>query len=168
MEPHPMRSLSVCGLVALSLVCGCRHDISGSYIASDPGVVVWLQLVRTPDNHLTGQLASATLKPDGTIDRRSVSVAGAVDGEDVTLTGSGLFGLQTGTLSGTINGDTLTLTGAQAQPFVLNRSTLDSYQAQLGDLDKRAQAILAQSAAATARQNVERGHREFLQTLGRV
>lgn len=41
---------------SLSMVTGCQRNISGSYLASDNSAVLWLQVVRTPDNHLTGQL----------------------------------------------------------------------------------------------------------------
>lgn len=74
-------SLILSTLAAVVLLTGCQRSISGTYLVSDNGSVVWLELVRTPDNHLTGQLSLTTLKPDGTIDRNSVSVAGAIDGE---------------------------------------------------------------------------------------
>lgn len=111
-----LRHLSTSLIAALILVCGCQRDISGTYLATDQNGIVWLQLVRTPDNHLTGQFALSILKPDGKIDRNSVSLTGAVDGENVSLSGSGLFGLQSTALSGTLNGDTLTLTGHKRSP----------------------------------------------------
>jgi hypothetical protein len=158
----------VCGLAALVVLCGCQRDISGTYLVSDSDSVVWLQLVRTPDSHLTGQLAASVLKPDGRIDRNSISITGAVDGENVTLAGSGLFGLQSGTLSGTLNGDTLTLTGAQAQPIVLKRATLTDYQAQISELNGRSQATLAAKASAEAAQRTERAQRDFVDTVDRL
>ena len=161
------RRLSTC-LIVLAVLCGCQRDISGTYIVSDSGSVVWLQLVRTPDNHLTGQLAISVLKPDGRIDRNSASITGAVDGENVTLTGSGLFGLQSVTLSGTFSGDTLTLTGEQAEPLVFKRVPLTVYQTQLSELNGRAQAIISAKAAAVARENAERSQRNFVQAIDRL
>jgi hypothetical protein len=158
------RRLSKC-LIALAVLCGCQHDISGTYIVSDSGSVVWLQLVRTPDNHLTGQLAVSVLKPDGTVDQKSAPITGAVDGENVSLTATGLFGLQATALSGTLNGDTLTLTGSQAQPFVLKRSSLTVYQAQMNELNSRAQTILAAKASAGAAQRTERAQRGFVDAV---
>jgi hypothetical protein len=155
-------------LLTLALLCGCQRNISGTYIASDSGSVIWLQLVRTPDNHLTGQVDISTLKPDGTIDQRSSPITGAVDGEDVSLTTTRLFGLQTTALSGTLNGDTLTLTGPQAQPVVLKRSSLTVYQAQMNQLNGRSQATLAAKAAALARENAERSQRNFVQAIDRL
>jgi hypothetical protein len=129
---------------------------------------VWLQIVRTPDNRLTGQLTASVLKPDGRIDRNSASITGAVNGENVTLTGSGLFGLQSVTLSGTFSGDTLTLTGEQAEPLVLKRAPLAVYQTQTSELNGRSQAILAAKAAALARENAERSQRNFVQAIDRL
>src|SRR5580658_1188190 len=80
--------------VSLVLMVGCHRSISGSYLASDKSAVVWLQVVRTPDNHLTGQMAANVLKPDGTIEQNSASITGAVDGENVTIQGSRFFGLE--------------------------------------------------------------------------
>jgi len=88
-----MRRSSLCVIAVFVLLTGRKQDISGTYLASDNSTVVWLQLVRTPDNHLTGQLAASVVKPDGSIDRKSASITGAVDGENVTLSGSRLFGL---------------------------------------------------------------------------
>ena len=60
------RTICCLGLLTVGLLAasGCRREISGTYLATDPNGAVWLQLVRTPDNHLTGQLAISTLKPD--------------------------------------------------------------------------------------------------------
>lgn len=162
-------------LAALTLLAGCQRDISGTYVARDPDALAWLQLVRTPDNHVTGQLVISYLKPGG-IERKSVSLTGAVDGENITLTGNGLFGLQTSSLSGTISGGTLTLAGADAAPMVLKRSSLDAYQAQMNALNARAQAALAAREAETSRtnaarqaeisrENLEREQRNFVQTV---
>jgi hypothetical protein len=147
---------------------GCHREISGTYLATDEGSVVSVQLVRTPDYHLTGQLAIAQLKPDGTIDRKSATLTGAIDGENLSITSAGLLGLQSITLSGTLNGDTLTLAGPQAQPLILKRSSLSIYQAQLSVLDGRSQAMLAAKAAAVARENAERSQRNFVQAIDRL
>ena len=163
-----LRHLSTSLIAALILVCGCQRDISGTYLATDQNGIVWLQLVRTPDNHLTGQFALSILKPDGKIDRNSVSLTGAVDGENVSLSGSGLFGLQSTALSGTLNGDTLTLTGPQAQPFVLKRSSMNDYQAQMSALDSRAQTIVAAKLSAEAAQRTERVQRNFVDTVDQL
>src|SRR6185437_2406868 len=108
-----MHRLASCCLAALVLLIGCKKDVSGSYLVNDNVAVCWRQVVRTLDDHLTGQLVLAELKPDGKIDHKSVSLSGAVNGENITLTGVGLFGLSTATLSGTFDGNTLTLTGVE-------------------------------------------------------
>ncbi len=56
-----MKRFAWYGLAALILLSGCKKDVSGSYLANDKVAVCWLQLVRTPDNHLTGQMVSSVL-----------------------------------------------------------------------------------------------------------
>ena len=145
----------VLGALAVVLLAGCHRDISGAYLASDKSAVVWLQLVRTPDNRLTGQLAANILKQDGTIEQNSVPVAGAVDGENVTIQGSQFFGLESFVLSGTMNGNTLTLTGAQSIPLTFTRSTSAEFQASVAELNARSRSIIQAKAAAQARLEAE-------------
>jgi hypothetical protein len=80
-----------------------------------------------------------------------VALTGAVDGENVSLTGGGLFGLSTTTFSGTFEGDSLTLTGVQSTPITLKRASLADYQAQVTQQNGQAQAILTAKADAEAR-----------------
>lgn len=157
--------MSVFLVAVVVLLSGCKKDISGTYLGSDGTAVVWLQLVRTPDNRLTGQLAASLLKTDGTIDRRSVSVTGAVDGENVTLAGHGLLGLQTDSLSGTFESGKLTLTGVQPTPIILMRSALSGYQSQVAALDAKSQSILAAKVAAQSRQRTEDAQRNFVSQI---
>jgi hypothetical protein len=151
-----MRRFALCCFAALVLLVGCKKDVSGTYLLYDQGGVCWLQLVRTPDNHLTGQLITSLLKTDGEIERRSVALTGAVDGENVTLTGGGLFGLSPTTFSGTIEGDTLTLTGVQSTPITLKRASFAEYQAQIAQENSHAQEIRATKAGAEARAEASR------------
>ncbi|MGC2163307.1 MAG: hypothetical protein WA634_15470 [Silvibacterium sp.] len=150
-----MRRFALCGFAALVLLAGCRKDISGSYLTSDKETVCWLQLVRTPDNHLTGQIVFSFLKPDGQIELESRSLTGAVNGENFTLQSGSFLGMSSGTLSGIFNGNSITLAGAQLPPGTLKRATLADYQAQVGDQNKRAQAIISEKAATEAQQRTE-------------
>ncbi len=142
-------------LAAVIALTGCHANISGSYLATDQNSVAWLQMVRTPDNRLTGQLAVTTLKPDGTVEQNSAPVTGAVDGENVTLSGSGFLGLGSFTLAGTLEGDTLTLTGVKSVPVVFKRSTPADYQTHVADLNSRSQLILHAKAVAQAKEQAE-------------
>jgi hypothetical protein len=157
-----MRRLNLCVVAVFVLLTSCKRDISGTYLASDDSTVVWLQLVRTPDNHLTGQLAASVMKPDGSIDRKSAPITGAVDGENVTLTATGFFGLQTATFSGTFEGSNLTLTGVEPTPFVLKRSSLADYEAHVAALNARSQNIIAAKTAAESRERTEQAQRNFV------
>jgi hypothetical protein len=148
--------LLACGAFALVLMAGCQRNISGFYIASNNSAVIWLQVVRTTDNHLTGQIATNVLKPDGTIEQNSVSITGAVDGENVTIQGSRLFGLESFVLSGTLNWNVLTLAGAQSTPITFTRSTTAELQAKANDLNARSKSIIqAKTAAQTQLRTLE-------------
>ena len=60
----------LCGLAVVLLMTGCQRNVSGFYLSSDKNTVVWLQIVRTPDNRLSGQLAASVLKRDGSIEQK--------------------------------------------------------------------------------------------------
>ena len=140
-------------LTIVLLLCGCRKDISGSYIATGKNTVCWLQLVRTPDNHLTGQITFSTLTAAGSIERKGTPITGAINEDDVTLTMPTVLGFQTGSLAGTLQGNKLTLTGAEEAPLVLVRSDLVQYEQQVKKLEDQSQLILAAKQAAAIRQD---------------
>jgi hypothetical protein len=169
---HRACKAGLCALAAVIVMAGCQRNISGSYIASDSSSVCWLQLVRTPDNHLTGQLAESILKPDGTVEQNSTAVTGAVDGENVSVSGSGFLGLQSFTLAGTLSGDTLTLTGVQSIPIAFRRSTPVDYHAKVADLNARSQSILHAKAVVQAQQRTFQAQADFVvqvdQLIGRM
>jgi len=153
--------LPLCGAAAATVLSGCQRDISGGYLAKDQNTVCWLQLVRTPDDHLTGQLAASVLKPDGSVEQNSISITGAVNGENVSLTGSRFLGLESVMLSGTLRGDVLALTGTQAIttqaiPATFARSSMTAYQQQVSALNARAQAVIKANAAARAKAEADR------------
>ena len=160
-----VRILSVALLIAIGVLSSCRRNISGSYLASDSGGVCWLQVVRTPDNHLTGQLAASLLKPDGHIEESTATVNGAIDGENVTISGSGFLGLHEFTLSGTLNRNTLTLTGAQPIPISFKRATVAEFQSAESALNVRSQAILKAKADADTQQKMFEAQKNFVATV---
>jgi len=163
-----MRRFDLYLLSALALLSGCRKDVSGSYLASDSASVCWLQLVRTPDNHLSGQILASVLGSDGRIEHSSASLIGAVNGDDVTLTGGGFLGMATTTLSGKFNGDALTLTGVQSTPVSLRRASLADYQELLGQQVTRSQAVISARAAAAARQRTLEVQKNFVAELDQL
>jgi hypothetical protein len=164
-----MKRLSLSTIAVLSLLCGCQRDISGTYIATDSSNVVWLQLVRTPDDHLTGQMAFSTISADGKISQDAVAIAGAINGENVTISVSRWMGLQTATFGGTFEGNKLTLTGGgEASPMVLKRTALSDYQQQFDQLNARSQTILAAKAAADARKAAEQAQRNFVAQIDQI
>jgi hypothetical protein len=154
--------------LSVVLMAGCQRNISGSYLASDNSSVVWLQVVRTPDNHLTGQIAANVLKPDGTIEQNSVSITGAVDGENVTIQGSRFFGLESFVFSGTLSGNVLTLTGAQSVPLTFTRSTPAEFQAKVAALNARSQSIIQAKAVAQAQQRTFQAQASFVSQVDQL
>jgi hypothetical protein len=157
-----------CVSLFVSLLTGCQRNISGSYLASDKSAVIWLQVVRTPDKHLTGQLAANVLKPDGSIEQNSVSISGAVDGENVTIQGSRFFGLESFVLSGTLSGNVLTLTGAQSVPLTFTRSTPAEFQARVAALNARSQSITQAKAVAQAQQRTFQAQANFVSQVDQL
>jgi hypothetical protein len=162
-----LRRASLCGIAALTLLAGCQRDISGGYLAKDQNTVCWLQLVRTPDNHLTGQLDASVLKPDGSVEQNSISVTGAVNGENVSLTGSRFLGLENVMLSGTLQGNVLALTGTQgistqAIPTTFARSSVTEYQRQVSELNARAQGIVRARVKAQEVARLNQARANFL------
>lgn len=127
----------------LTLMTACHRGASGTYMAKFPNGVDWLQLVKTPDNHLTGQFVELRLQADGKVDQKNGTFSGAIDGETMILSIGGIFGMQGGTLSGNLSGNKLTLTGPQTPPEVLNRANFDEYQGEVRTLNAKSQRILA-------------------------
>lgn len=113
-------------------------------------------------------MVSSVLKPDGQIQRGSVSLTGAVDGENITLTGGGFLGLSSTTLSGTTDGNSLTLTGVESTPVTLKRATLAEYQAKLGEQNSRSQAIVAARTSAASRQRSLQTQRNFVAEIDQL
>ena len=153
--------------MAVATLNGCRREISGKYMGKFTNGVYWLQLVRTPDNHLTGQLESAILGQDGKVERESVGVTGAVNGNNVTISAS-MFGLQVVTLSGTLDGNKLTLTGGQPSPMLLTRSDMSDYQQQVDALTAQSKRITSANAAALVRRRTAQTQQNFISEVGRI
>jgi hypothetical protein len=163
-----MKRFAWCWIAAFALLNGCKKDVSGSYVASDNTTVCWLQLVRTPDERLNGQMVLSVLGSNGKIEHISVTLTGAVNSENITLTGSRFLGMAATTLSGTFNGNTLTLTGVQSTPFLLKRTNLAEYQAILAQQTTRSQAILAARDAELTRQQTLQAQRNFVAKVDRL
>lgn len=107
----------------------------------------WLQLVKTPDSHLSGQLEQNILNEIGKIEHATWAISGASDGSSVTFSATTL-GFQIFTLSGSLEGERLVLTGGQPSPMIFVRSDLREYQAEIDSLNGKAQGINASKANA--------------------
>jgi hypothetical protein len=148
-------------VVAIALSLGaCQRDISGKYMAKDPNGIFWVELVRTPDNHLTGQIETTSMSSsDGKIARKTVPVTGAVNGTNVTITAS-TWGVSTLSLAGSLDHSKLTLTGFGTGPVMLMRSDLGEYERESNNLNSRAEQIISANLSASARAKAERERME--------
>jgi hypothetical protein len=152
-------------LSALALLSSCQREVSGKFLAKFSNGVYWLQIVRTPDNHLTGQLESLLIGKDGRIQREAVAVTGAVNAGNVTISAT-MFGLQVVTLSGALDGSKLTLTGGNPSPLVLGRSDMSEYEQVAKDLNIQSQRIITATASAQARQRMALAQRNLVVRIG--
>jgi hypothetical protein len=163
-----MKHPTLWGIAVLILLSGCHREISGTYLVSDKGLVCWLQIVRTPDNHLSGQISTALIGADGKIQQESAPVTGAVNAENVTISVNRFLGLQTTTLGGTLDGDKLTLSGVGGSPLVLRRADFGEYQQRLGELTAQSSQIVGAKKAAEAREQIEQRQQSVIAETERI
>lgn len=137
---------------AALLLSGCSpRDVSGTYIAKFTNGIYWMQLVETPDKHLTGQFVTLlVLGTDGKVQHNNLSISGAVDGDNISV----LFLPLNVPASGTFNGGKLTLTGGftgeRPNTIVFVPSDAGEYEAQAKALNEQSQRILTAKAHAEA------------------
>lgn len=149
-------------LGVLIVLTGCGpKSVSGGYIAKSPGTVVWLQLVETPDKHITGQVNTASIDKSGQLVHATAPVSGAVDGEAISLSFKrDALLAATVQLAGTVDGDTLHLRGGQTGDEVtLRRAKDDEFAAGKQELAEQSQRLVA--AKADAAQRAETARREM-------
>ncbi|WP_162634340.1 hypothetical protein [Ralstonia sp. GX3-BWBA] len=147
------------GLLTVLTGCGPK-SVSGGYLGKTPGTVVWLQLVETPDKHITGQLNTSTIDKDGKLLYITAPVTGAVDGQSISLSVKrDVLLAATVQLGGTVNGDTLNLRGGPTgDEVILHRAKDDEFAADKQELAEQSQRFLA--AKAEAEQRAETARRE--------
>jgi hypothetical protein len=175
--PHSL-TRTCASLLMLALLNGCAREISGTYLAKFSDGIGWVQLIRTPDNRLSGKLEVHSLQGDGDLKTQVVPLSGAVNGDDVTISSS-FWGLQILTLSGKVGWNRMTLTGGSEGPIVLVRSNLSEYQDQLSMLKADSKRITSaraaalntqrrQRAAASARLRTEQINENLISEIDRV
>lgn len=150
---------AVAATVGLCLVLtACSRNASGEYVGNSTTSVVRLQLVETPDKHLSGQMDVAILKPDGTIVSETLKIAGTTDGNKLSLTASAppvplgpVFNL-----SGTIGWNSLDVTASGGNGLLktvtLKPGNVDEYNTALSALQKKSASIRVARAEAQRRE----------------
>ncbi|KAF3462092.1 hypothetical protein ACQCP0_21065 [Ralstonia pseudosolanacearum] len=149
----------------LTVLCGCgQNNVSGGYIAKPPGTVVWLQLVETPDKHLTGQLDTASIDKSGKLVYLNAPVTGAINGESISISLKPQALLASSVqLAGTFKGGLLTLRGGPTGDTVtLHRASDDEFAKGRQELAEQSQRLLAAKADAEQRAQAAREEKEQL------
>jgi len=151
------------GLITALAGCGPK-SISGGYLGKSPGTVVWLQLVETPDKHITGQLNTTSIDKNGKLLYITAPVTGAVDGESISLSfRRDALLAATVQLAGTVNGDTLNLRGGPTgEEVILHRAKDDELTAEKQELAAQSQRFLAAKAEAAQRADAARREKQQL------
>lgn len=104
-------------------------SVSGLYLARYNDGVAMLQLIETPDHHITGNLRVVVVKKGGELVRTSYAITGAADGQNVSMErqgGSPITAIATG------NG--IRVVGLSESASVFQRGSLDEFERQVAAL----------------------------------
>ena len=139
-------------LAVLVLTACAGSPVSGIYVASNDVEVDMVQLVETPDHHITGRFQTTNINTDGTTTDNVVALDGAASGSEMTLLLKPIGFINAGvTATGQVIGDDLTLNGRGLNTKV-HRQSLGDYQIALDKLKKAAGVKLAEVQAQKAAQ----------------
>ena len=101
--------LKVAVLACVLTLAGCSRSVSGSYFSQNVLFAQLLQLTETPDKHLIGTIQTVTLQDNGSLERDTANVTGAVDGDTVAISIEAGFLGGSRNVSGKISGQTIDL-----------------------------------------------------------
>lgn len=158
-------------LTLLNPVPGDAADsASGTYLATDEGASIMLQLVQTPDGKLSGVCNFSKVNPTtGKVENTSTSVSGSSDGRNLILSIRPVALLAIGTdFAGTLERDRLTLVTQGHDPLVLRRSTLDEYAATTERLRKKSIEVAAVYARKQQEEREGKAIKEQAASVDRV
>ncbi len=158
--------ISIIVLAAWHLVgCGDK-SASGTYIAEFTNAAWLLQLVETPDRHLTGQLETVT-DVDGKIETASYAVSGAVEGNNIAVSlNAPVILSQPISASGTFTSSEITLTGmlGSREPVthVFKRGAVEKFHSLVQAINAQAATIQAAKATKAANEKAAKERKEFV------
>src|SRR5579871_578924 len=143
-------------MAALLATTAIASPVSGVYVGAFSDRVELVQIVRTPDQRLSGRIEEAMLGSDGAVQDTSVAMDGAADGSQITLSPkSGLLSGFGGSVTGLLEGDQLELSW-QGGHMTLRRGTASDFDGAVAVLRMRAANIVsARNAAAAAQARAE-------------
>jgi hypothetical protein len=104
-------------------------SVSGLYIAHYSDGVAMLQIIETPDHHITGNLRMVAVKKEGELVRTSYTIVGAVDGQNISME------LQSGSpITAVATGNSIRVVGLGESASVFQRGNLAEFERQAAAL----------------------------------
>lgn len=134
----------LCSLIVLAAPA-LADGLSGTYVGKGSNGAFLIQIVETPDGHLTGRYEQVVLQSNGKIEDMNATITGAADGQTVVVTiKPSEFLAGSMAASGTIEGRLLHLTGGgNGSSFALNlvRSDEADFRTQVAALTDQERQI---------------------------
>ena len=137
----------IVGLAGCSGGVGGGYGNSGIYTSANANEAAMIQLIETPDHHITGRFEDRHHGPDGAIADDVLVVDGTASGHDMTLMFHPSWTPAGFSATASTDGDQLHL-ALRNEMMTLKRGTLESHLAEERVVSDHAAAIAAQRAQA--------------------
>lgn len=133
-----------CCLVVLCLAIPATGmcSVSGIYVASYKNGVAMIQLVETPDHHLTGNHMLVFVNTVDEVVTNSSDIVGAVDGSNISLG----FSHGAKSITAVASGNNLRVIGLDNNPTVFQKSDIDVFEKKVAIIKATSQSALARKA----------------------
>lgn len=116
-------------------------SVSGLYVTHYSDGVAMLQIIETPDQHITGNLRMVVVKKEGKLARTSNTITGAVDGQNISME------LQSGSpITAVATGSNIRVVGLGESAFVFQRGSLAEFERQAAALQTVSKVALDHKA----------------------
>lgn len=169
-----MSKLKIIALLTAIFVSSCgRADVSGEYLARFTNGIYHLQLLKTSDDKLTGQLDTIVRDKDNKLTYLSFTASGVADGRSVSLTFStpGILSSHL-SASGALDGSALSLTGNLnpnlISTVVFNRVAREKYKTDVDAFLKETESLIAQKLTDEMKQEAIQAQGRFVFTVDRL
>jgi hypothetical protein len=158
-------------IATIALVCALlaepsdvfATDASGTYVETETGVAVQIQIVETSDGRVTGRYEQVSLGSDGKVTDDDAAITGATDGHTIAITIKPPGLLASGiTASGTLDNGVLHLTGSHGLVLNLAKSDGGQFQARVSAIRQQADQNAAERAKQEADQRAAQERGDFI------